>query len=68
MNRFFSNITKGLELKEDSESNTNTCAHQEDVLDAFNSHPGIETIRRIVKTMKNFRFNHYRKIWYVKLF
>ena len=46
MNSFFINITKGLELKEDNESNANTL---EDVMDAFNSHPSIERIRRTVK-------------------
>ena len=39
MNSFFINITIGLELKEDNESNADTL---EDVLDAFNSHPSIE--------------------------
>ena len=53
MNSFFINIAKGLELKEDHESNANAL---EDVLDAFNSHPSIERIRRIVKTNKNFSF------------
>ena len=47
MNSFFVNITKGLELKEDNVSNANTL---EDVLDAFNSHPIIERIRRTIKT------------------
>ena len=46
MNSFFINITKGLELKEDNESNANTL---EDVMDTFNSHPSIERIRRTVK-------------------
>ena len=53
MNSFFINITKGLELKEDNESNANTL---EDVLDAFNSHPSIERIRRIIKTNEKFSF------------
>ena len=53
MNSFFINIAKGLELKEDHESNANAL---EDVLDAFNSHPSIERIRRIVKTNENFSF------------
>ena len=53
MNSFFINITKGLELKEDNESNANTL---EDVLDAFNSHPSIERIRRTIKTNEKFSF------------
>ena len=36
MSSFFINIAKGLELKEDNESNANTL---EDMLDAFNFHP-----------------------------
>ena len=51
MNSFFINITKGLELKEDYESNANTL---EDVVDAFNSHPSIERIRGTVKTNEKF--------------
>ena len=47
MNSFFINISKGSELKEDNEINGNTL---EDALDAFNSHPSIERIRRTVKT------------------
>ena len=50
MNSFFINITKGLELKED---NANTL---EDVLDAFNSHPSIERIKRTIKTNERFSF------------
>ena len=53
MNSFFINITKGLELKENNEINANTL---EDVLDAFNSHPSIERIRRTVKTNEKFSF------------
>ena len=53
MNSFFINITEGLELKEDNESNANTL---EDVLDAFNSHPSIERIRRTIKTNEKFSF------------
>ena len=53
MNSFFINITKGLELKEDNESNANTL---EDVLDAFSSHPSIERIRRTIKTNEKFSF------------
>ena len=53
MNSFFINITKGLELKEDNESHANTL---EDVLDAFNSHPNIERIRRTIKTNEKFSF------------
>ena len=53
MNSFFINITKGLELKEKNEINANTL---EDVLDALNSHPSIERIRRTVKTNENFSF------------
>ena len=52
INSFLSNIT-GLELKEDNEINAITL---EDVLDAFNSHPSIETIRRTVKTNEKFSF------------
>ena len=51
MNSFFINITKGLELKEDNESNANTL---EDVVDAFSSHPSIERIRRTIKTNEKF--------------
>ena len=47
MSSFFVNISKGSELKEDDEINGNTL---EDALDAFNSHPSIERIRRTVKT------------------
>ena len=47
MKSFFINITKGLELNEDNESNANTL---EDVLDALNSHSSIERIRRTIKT------------------
>ena len=53
MNSFFINITKGLERKEDNESNANTL---EDELDAFNSRPRNERIRRTVKTNKKFSF------------
>ena len=53
MNSFFINITKGLELKEDYESNANTL---EDVVDAFNSHPSIERIKRTVKSNEKFSF------------
>ena len=53
MNSFFINITKGLELKKCNESNASTL---EDVLDAFNSHPSIERIRRTVKTNEKFSF------------
>ena len=49
----FIDIAKGLELKEDNESDINTL---EDVLNAFNSHPGIERIRGTVKTNENFSF------------
>ena len=52
INSFFINIT-GLELKVDNEINANTL---EDVLDAFNSHPSIETIRRTVKSNEKFSF------------
>ena len=52
INSFFINIT-GLELKEDNEINAITL---EDVLDAFNSHPSIETIRRTVKSNEKFSF------------
>ena len=51
MNSFFINITKGLELKEDNESNANTL---EDVLDAFSSHPSFERSRRTIKTNEKF--------------
>ena len=64
INSFFVNIT-GLELKEDNKINANIL---EDVLDVFNSHPSIETIRRTVKTNKNFHFSQYWKTWYVKSF
>ena len=64
MNSFFIDVTKGLERKEDNESNVNTL---EDVLDAFNSHPSIERIKPL-NLMKSFHFNQYRKIRYVKLF
>ena len=53
MNSFFINITKDVELKEDNESNANIL---EDVLDAFNSHPSIERIRRTIKTNEKFSF------------
>ena len=53
MKSFFINITKGLELKEDNKSNANTL---EDVLDASNSYPSIERVRRTVKTNENFLF------------
>ena len=53
MNSFFINITKGLELKEDNESNAKTL---EDVLEAFNSHPSIERIWRAIKTNDKFSF------------
>ena len=53
MNSFFINITKGLELKEDNESNANTL---EDVLDVFNSRPSIKRIRRTIKTNEKFSF------------
>ena len=53
MNSFFINITKGLELKEDHESNLNTL---EDVLDAFNFYPSIERIRRTIKTNEKVSF------------
>ena len=54
MNSFFINITKGLQLKEENEINENIL---EDVLDAFNSHPSIESIWRTVKTNKKFHFS-----------
>ena len=53
MDSFFVNITKGLEIKEDNESNANTL---EDVLDVLNSEPSIEKIRRTIKTNENFSF------------
>ena len=53
MDSFFINITKGLEIKEDNESNANTL---EDVLDVLNSQPSIERIRRTIKTNENFSF------------
>ena len=53
MNSFFINITEGLELKEDNESNANTL---ENVPDAFYSHPSIERIRRTIKTNEKFSF------------
>ena len=53
MNSFFINITKGLKLKEDNESNANTL---KDVLDVFYSHPSIERIKRTVKTNEKFSF------------
>ena len=53
MNSFFINITKGLELKEDNGINANNL---EDVLDAFNSHPSIERIRRTIKTNEKLSF------------
>ena len=65
MNSFFINITKGLELKEDNESNANTL---EDVLDAFSSHPSIESFRRTIKTNEKFSFQPVPEVWYVKLF
>ena len=54
MNSFFINITKVLELKEGNGTNANTV---EDVLDAFNSHPSTERIKRIVKTDEKFSFH-----------
>ena len=54
MNSFFINITKGLEPKKFNESNVITL---EDMLDAFNSHPSIERIRRTVKTNEKFSFH-----------
>ena len=57
MNSFFINITKVLELKEGNETNANTV---EDVLDAFNSHPSTERIKRIVITDEYFHFTQYR--------
>ena len=53
MDSFFVNITKGLEIKEDNESNANTL---EDVLDVLISQPSIERIRRTIKTNENFSF------------
>ena len=43
-----------MELKEGNETNANTV---EDVLDAFNSHPSTERIKRIVKTDEKFSFH-----------
>ena len=51
INSFFFNITKGLELKDESNANT-----LENVLDDFNSHPSIERIRRTVETNQKFSF------------
>ena len=53
MNSFFSNISKGLQLKEVNENNASIL---EDVLDAFNSHPSTERIRGTVKTNEKFSF------------
>ena len=53
MDSFFINIRKGLEIREDNESNANTL---EDVLDVLNSQPSIERIRRTIKTNENFSF------------
>ena len=53
INSFFINITKGLDLKEYNKGNANTL---EDVLNAFNSHPSIERIRKTVKTNEKFSF------------
>ena len=58
MNSFFINLTKGLGLKEDDESNANTL---EDVLDGFTSHSSIERIRRTVKTNEKFSFQPVRE-------
>ena len=63
MNSFFINITKGLQLKEEIEINENIL---EDVLDAFNSHPSIESIWRTVKTNKKVSFQQYWAKWYEK--
>ena len=53
INSFFINITKGLDLKEYNKGNANTL---EDVVNAFNSHPSIERIRKTVKTNEKFSF------------
>ena len=65
MSNFFINITKGLELKEDNESNANIL---EDVLDLSILILVLKELGEPVKLTKSFHFNQYRKLWYVKSF
>ena len=51
MNNFFINITKDIELKKDSKSKLNNL---EDILEAFESHPSIEKIKKAINTTEKF--------------
>ena len=53
MNNFFINITKDVELKKDSKSKLNNL---EDILEAFESHPSIEKIKKAINTTQKFSF------------
>ena len=51
MNNFFINITKDIELKKDSKSKLNNL---EDILEAFESHPSTEKIKKAINTTEKF--------------
>ena len=53
MNNFFINITKDLELKKDSKGKLNNL---KDILKAFESHPSIEKIKKVINTTEKLSF------------
>ena len=57
MNNFFINITKDLELKKDSKGKLNNL---EDILKTFESHPGIEKIKKAINTTEKFSFRNVK--------
>ena len=57
MNNFFINITKDLELKKDSKGKLNNL---EDILKTFESHPGIEKIKKAINTTEKFTFRNVK--------
>ena len=57
MNNFFINITKDIELKKDSKSKLNNL---EDILEAFESHPSIEKIKKAINTTEKFSFRNVK--------
>ena len=54
MNNFFINITKDLKLKKDSRSKLNNLG---DIIKAFESHPSIEKIKKVINTTEKFSFH-----------
>ena len=57
MNNFFINLTKDLELKKDSKGKLNNL---ENILKAFESHPGTEKIKKAINISEKFSFRHVK--------